>query len=78
MRGMPSVLGGLYVELPCRFVFYYPTPYVLLKPWQCLTILASYTRYPTSPDASRISLGRSDIVQRPLDSSLTTGVYRFK
>jgi len=78
MPGMPSVLEDLYVDPPCRFVFWYIEPYVVSRPWQYLTILALYTRYPTFPDPSSISLRWSVMVYRPLECLLANSVYRVK
>jgi len=78
MPEIPTVLGGLYIELPCHFVFWYLEPYDWLRPWLYLMILALYTCYLTSPDASCISLRWSVIVQLQLEWSLTAGIYRVK
>jgi hypothetical protein len=56
MLGMPSVLGDLYVEPCCHFVFQHLEPNILLWPWHCGMSLWLYMCYATSPDASCISL----------------------
>jgi len=78
MRGIPSVVGGLYVQAPCRFIFWYLESDVWQSPWWYQMILASYMHYHTAADGLYLLLQWWVALQPPLERSLTISIYRVK